>query len=340
MTRRLWLFALVLLTAFPLFAVRRRSVLPGAGRCVYGTLDDFALVLHVAVDDTHVYWFDDFLRAIKRVPKNGGAEETLGTFQTRSALDIAVDDNYVYLSSFPDDDSFDLGPGEVGAVPKSGGEYRTLAAVQYPVSITADGTYVYWADGGTIDVFGGTIASDGEIGRIRNDGTGRQALASNLSLPLDVLLDGDDVYFPETGLAEDNPSMGIRRVAKTGGPITHVDDAYAAGTLSQTATDIVYYGGELEGEIGGLLRVPKSGGHSTVLVQDPDISMGPIAYGDLVYYLTTIDDDDNVALMRVPATGGQPEELYRPDMAEFEFTVDDCGLYWGTWNGRLVKVPR
>ena len=277
MTRRHWLFALVLFTAaLPLFAAKRRSVTPGVGRCVYGTLYDQTLILDLVVDDTHVYWWDDFFRTVNRVPKNGGAVEVLASNPALNVFDIAVDDTHVYLASLIDDGTFNLGPGEVGAVPKTGGEYVTLAQVQFPTALSTDDTFVYYVNTGTIDPESGSALDDGAIVRINKDGSDPRTLAGGLSVPFDVHVDGDDVFFSETGLADDNPSQGIRRVGKNGGTVTHIDDAYAAGEITSTATDIFYYGGELDGPIGGLLRVPKSGGESTVVVQDPDIVAGPM----------------------------------------------------------------
>jgi hypothetical protein len=340
MTRRHWLFALALFAAaLPMFAAKRHAVSPGVGRCVYGALDDATLVLRVTVDDTHVYWWDDFFRSVKRVPKNGGPVETLATAMTLSVYDIAVDDTHVYLSSLPDDGTFNLGPGEIGAVPKTGGEYLTRAHVQFPIALSADNTYVYWANAGTIDPFNGTALDDGSIGRMDKDGGDQRTLAGGLSVPLDVHVDGDDVFFSETGLANDNHSQGIRRVAKTGGTVTHIDDTYAAGELTSNATDIFYYGGELAGEIGGIMRVPKTGAVSTLLVQDPEASAGPIVSDGFVYYVTVLDDDTD-AMMRVPAAGGAAEFLFEPQMSEFAFDIDECGIYFGTYHGVLRKAPK
>lgn len=272
----------VLLTLFCLVAepaaARRRAVTPGS-RCLVGPLVDDAYVPLIATDATHVYYLDEFTYVVSRVPKNGGLAETVVSLGNLAAFitDLAVDDTNVYVSTIPFTEEGALAPGDVYAAPKTGGSLRTLASdINWPLNLATDATHVYWASLGTYDPDADVLASDGKIERVRKDGTGRQTLAQGLSGPFDVLLDGDTVFFSETGDGVDNPSAGIRRVAKTGGTVTPIESSHVALDLTDNGSEIVFYGGTLNPVNIGLFRVAKSGGTVRQIVEDQEITGGPV----------------------------------------------------------------
>src|SRR6185436_14611568 len=122
-----------------------------------------------------------------------------------------------------------------------------------------DDTHVYWVSVGTIQSAEETVLADGKVERARKDGTARQTLASDLSVPFTLVLDGSDVYFGELGIAVGNRSAGTRRVPKSGGTVTHLDDDVAPVELAKTATHLVFYGWFADLPIiSGLFAVPRS----------------------------------------------------------------------------------
>ena len=328
----------------PLAAGKRRAVGspggPGNG-CPFGVIDADALSARlIAIDATDVYYLDDADGAVFRVPKRGGARTELARFEDFFVLALAIDDSTVYVAGIPDGFDATPLPGSVFAFPKSGGAYRTVVSgVTLPYDLAVDATHVYWPSFGTMNFDREEILSDGKIERVRKDGSGRQALAEGLSTPSSIVLDDASVYFGELGFAVGNPSTGVRRVAKSGGAVAHLDDQYVAATLAISDAHIVYYGGTPDASRVGMLRVAKSGGAAEFLVEDENVAGGPEVFEGQVYYVTLIDEFQD-ALMRVPVAGGMPQLLTQPDMADYDFAIDSCGVYFGTWDGPLMLTPR
>lgn len=342
MTRRAgWCaFLLLLLIAVPV-AAKRRSVSPGTGRCLFGVLDDNAYVSAIAIDATHAYYIDDFDLTLHRVPKDGGARTALTTFRGVIVTDVVVDETDVYISTIPNDFEATPPPGTVYAIPKSGGTRRTIASqVVVPIQLALDATHVYWISGGTYNFVTETVLADGKVERIRKDGSGRETLAQALSAPFGILVDGSDVYFSETGVATGSSSHGVRRIAATGGAVTHVQDTHVADIISQSATDIVFYGGKLDFSEAGIYRVPKSGGSVQQIFSGLDVYGGPRVFDGLVYFVTFDEEEFVDELWRVPVGGGTPQLVLTDLWNEYDFELDECGVYFGNAFGRVVKNPR
>ena len=343
MTRRGLALFLLLVASLPLAAQRRRSVVPGdPGRCSYGTLAELSDPPFVALDETYVYFANDFIGRIERVPKRGGDVEglyevPLGEF----VLALHVDEVNVYLAAVPLSDDLNPASGNIIAVPKSGGlPHNVATGVLFPNEIASDATHVYWVSVGTIDFIRGTAQSDGKIERARKDGSGRETLAGGLSTPFSLVLSGGDVFFSELGQATGNPSAGVRRVAKSGGQVTPMTEGWIVADLQQTAGEIVFYGARSDDSELGIHAVAKSGGAVRSIVVDEDIVAGPRVFDGFVYY-TTLGDDEEDHLMRVPVAGGAPQFLRIAYMGYPDFEVDSCAIYYGLYYGlSIVSVPR
>jgi len=323
---------------------KRRSTLPGRGNCTYGVLDKNLAISAIAMDATHVYYVDDFLSAVYRMPKNGGARTKLAELATSFAdavgiTDMIVDDTNVYLATLPFSTGDILPPGDLYAIPKNGGTPRTIAnGVVFVAQLAADATHVYWVSVGTVNVRSGQVLSDGKVERVRKDGSSRETLANGLSAPLSLVVDDASVYFAEAGVAVGNTSSGLRRVAKGGGLVVHVNDDYFIAYMTPAGDDLVFYGGN--DETGGIMRMPKTGGAAQLLAFEEFVESAPRVTDRYVYYLTFPPSAETDSLMRVPLAGGTPELIRFADSAEGEFEVDECGVYIGTIDGKLVKGPR
>jgi hypothetical protein len=333
------LLCAVLLFFVPLAAeAKGRAVGPGARDCGYGVIDEPGWANWIALDAANIYYYDEFDFTVYRVSKSGGARTPLAFLYGFTILDIDVDETNVYVAVIPEEFTRTPLPGSILAVPRTGGTYTTLASgVIFPYQLAVDGTHVYWVSYGTLDFESGTAQSDGRVERVRKDGSGRQTLAANLSLPPGLVLDADNVYFSELGLATGNPSAGVRRVAKNGGAVTHIDDQYIAADLALSDSFVVYFGGT--NTRAGILRVPKSGGPSAWIVEDKNIYGGPKVFDGQIYYANAYDDFDG-GLMRVPVSGGTPQFLGVVKMTNYDFAVDICGVYYGTYERTLMRSPR
>ena len=328
---------LFVLLVNPLYA-KRRAVTPGApGHCITGRVAILAYVVRIEQDATHVYWIDDG-GYLMRAPRLGGDVEELALLEEWIFMSMAVDDTNVYIGVLPSEAFFEPRPGSILSIPKSGGALRVhVSGVQTPFALEADNTHIYWADVGTFDIQEGSIAPNGKVERALKDGSGRQVLADNLSAPADVLLDGDNVWYGETGLADGDTTVGLYRVPKNGGAVTTVNTSVASATLSNAGDSIVVYGGNAAAD-NALFAIAKNGGAVRLLVDDDAILGEQKVAGDRAYYVT--DGEDGSSLWSVPLAGGAPtlirNDLYYSD----EFEIDGCVLVIGTREGELLRIPR
>jgi hypothetical protein len=339
MTRRLALCALaLLLAASPAFA-KRRAVMAGApGHCLTGIIDDDAYTLMVASDDRYIYWVDDGTASLRRVPKSGGASQRLAFVENWYPLSMTVDDTHVYLGVLPVEAFASPRPGSILSIPKSGGTLSVLiSGVLSPFDVETDATHLYWAATGTIDFERETITPDGRIERALKNGTGRQTLAANLSAPLDLALDGDAVWFGETGLATGDTSVGLYVVSKSGGTISTVDDQTASAHIAPVGAALVVLGGNATVD-NGLFVIRKDRGGARLLVDDPLLASGARIFEGTAYYL--VEGEESNLLYSIPVIGGTPtlvrDDVYFTD----DFEVDACAITFGTIDGTLERARR
>ena len=340
--KRLGLCTLLLLAALPAFGARRRAVAPGdPNRCTFsgGPVAHATYPEYLAADATHVYWINENAELL-RAPKLGGTDPQLVTdLFTFIPLSLAVDGDRVYIGVLPFSFTGPK-PGEILAVPKTGGAVTTLVqGVATPFGFAFDDEYIYWAATGTLDFEEEEILADGKIERARkSDGSGRQTLAQNLSAPIDVLVEGDVVYYGETGLAKNDPTVGLYRVPKNGGTIVTLDNHTASADLAFHGDSIIVWGGD-DDHLQALFRFKKDGSGKQVLLSDDNLSSGPQVVGDRIYYTTQSLDSEGYVLQWIPATGGQPVSVLTDSFVSL--LVDECSITFGsdtTFN--LERIPR
>ncbi|PYQ28204.1 MAG: hypothetical protein DMF56_17375 [Acidobacteria bacterium] len=342
MKRHVATAVLLLIVAVPLFAKHRAVSSPGnKAACNYGVLDPDVFVNTLTIDATHVYYIDEFDTTLYRIPKSGGARQQLAQFPEVLVTAIAVDDANVYVATIVGDFSATIPPGDIWAIPKAGGTPRTIASgVLFVTQLASDATHVYWVSVGTVKLDEEEILSDGKVERVTKDGSSRQVLASGLSTPTTLSVDDANVYFGERGSAVGNPSIGLRRVAKSGGTTTYLLDDHLVADLAISDNDLVFVGASATGTAAaGLFRVARTGGAVQTLVEDENIDSPPHIVAGQVYYIT-LPDESSDALMRVPLAGGNAVLLRAANAVGNDFAVDDCGTYIGTNEDALVKGTR
>jgi len=339
MTRRLICLVLVVVAvSTPALAARRRAVTPGSpGHCKLGTVAYFASPFLFTKDATHVYWIDDFDAKLFRAPLDGGEVEDLGaSFNDYVTWAMTTDATTVYIAASPTAIIDGPAPGFILTVPKNGGALATLVSgVSTPLDVEADDTHVYWAAAGTLDFPGQHIPSDGKIERVRKDGSARQALVEDLSTPVDVELEGDQVWYGETGFADDDPTVGVYRVAKTGGAVTTLNATVIAPALAVTNDAVIVEGGTATVD-GGIIRVPKDGSAIRVLAQDENITGAPVVFDGRVYYIT--EGEEANSLFSVPLDGSATARLVRDDLYYISnFFVDECAITAALENANIER---
>lgn len=326
--------------ALPALA-RRRSITPGGpGHCVDTTLAAATYAQVLAQDAQHVYFVNEF-GEIARVPKLGGevqaVADSLGEWLP---LSMVVDDTHVYIGALPFDALLAPRPGAILKVPKNGGVVSTLLSdVLMPFEVALDATHVYWASVGTLDFTAGSVAPDGKVERVKKDGTARQTLADDLSAPLSLALDASDVYFGQTGIADGNPTIGLYRVAKSGGAVATLDDDTIVITLALDGNTIVLLGGNETS--GGLLATEKTMPAALRVLDDVQSIAGDLRIADRrVYFLEQPDESEVAELSWVSIDAPAGRIGVRKDLDGDEFLLDGCAAVVNTMDGDLVRIRR
>lgn len=344
MRHRLAVCALILLVAFPTLAARRRAVAPGQpSRCSFTSgplvLDAFTDTL--ATDGQYLYWVDSFEGQVFRTPLDGSGEpvELARIGEDWLVLSMTVDATNVYISAVPFSIIIAPVPGEIMTFPKTGGAPVTLVAgINMPWTVETDATHVYWVSAGTFDFSEETITNDGKIERVLKNGSGREALVENLSAPLDLALEGDVLYYGETGIADGDPTMGLYRIAKSGGTVTTIQNTTAVAEIDLTADSIVFWGGNEELD-NSLLRIGKDGTGLTLLVEDEFLFAGPRIFDNRAYYVTEGDGSDLIRWVNIDNPGPPVTVVAAYVSADFE--LDACGvIYADVMDSQIWRKPR
>ncbi|MBN1605356.1 MAG: SMP-30/gluconolactonase/LRE family protein [Polyangiaceae bacterium] len=186
-----------------------------------------------------------------------------------------------------------------------------------PYGIALDSEFVYF-----IDNTGGTVNKVAKSG----DPTSPLVLASgqigvNL-VAAEAELDGA-VFFTLGG-----PDGGVSKVNKTPGPVTVVASVPDAWEIALDQTDVYFTA------VGGLYRVPKTGGAPTRLATLSD-NPGSVAIdGDTVYF----NDKEAGTVNRLPKDGSSTvaEVLANLQAMPDGIAVDQSNVYWTCYGGEAV----
>jgi hypothetical protein len=194
------------------------------------------------------------------------------------------------------------------------------------VTIDIDGNDLFFASLGTPQ--GEDLKADGSIQRLRKDGSNRQTLAANLSGPFWVDARDGFVWFSESGLATGNDSAGVRRVAASGGAITHLVDDTPTVELVVDDANVYFAAHHLDSGDTDIVRVPRGGGARTTLVSGLDPDAGALALsGPNLYFIA----DDLQSINSVPVAGGSRRVIKIVDVETDNLAIDDCLIYYGTF---------
>jgi hypothetical protein len=265
--------------------------------------------LSYASDADWVYGFDDEA-AIVRVPRTGGAAETLIPGAGANSGNLLVDDRYLFwlFGTF--------GNREIRRAPKSGGSFTNIYVGPLNSAVVMDADHLYFMSatnilsslpksGGSATEFGGTSADgiwmagvDGQyvhyvtlddhqadipwtFNRVRKTGGAEEVLTTLARTTSDFPRPFTDDNYIFAWLGDQ-----IVRVSKTDGAVDILHQGPGAHFLGAALDDTHLYWTSSDGmSHAWLTRIDKSGGDATVLVDTMTaLGQGMTLTGDSVYY--------------------------------------------------------
>ena len=219
----------------------------------------------IALDATHVYWSSE--AAIRRVPREGGAIETLADAQP-IPMGLAVDEGFVYWANHNDP--------SIRRVPKTGGQWSELAVdIEGGGAfsmVVLDESYVY------------ARGNCGEIVRIAKSGGPVEPVVSSEGCIGGIAIDEQWVYY-----AVDSHGGAIARVPKSGGveQVLAPAEVAAAGGYTGGAPGIAVDAERvvwMSSNTGRVLSVPKAGGDVKELATGIHMGQDVVTDGEHVYW--------------------------------------------------------
>ena len=279
-----------------------------AGRCQPVRLAiDRSNLLWMAVDATHVYFYENGLQRIARVAKTGVTVEIVsGT--PGGYPPAALDETNIYLNV----------AGGVRVVPKSNLGQGSMILAGY-AAIAADADNVYAVP--SPQTSGGII-----IGRSAKPGGAVQPIG-NATIGDVTTQDKDFLYVASYD--------GIRKLDKRGSapdaaPSPLFTPAVEPGDVAVDAK-YVYYASAATGAI---KRVPKQGGTADVLASGVDAPNTVAVDGSGIYFTS----EEAGLILSCPLTGclGDPVVLAERQAQPHALAVDDVAVYWITRRGGTV----
>jgi hypothetical protein len=186
----------------------------------------------IALDDRYVYWAS--LDVLRRAPLAGGAPVTLATGNFLRGMKLDGDHVYFFQSR--------QGAGSIDRVLKEGGESERLASALSPSALAIRGGDLFWSDSAA-------LVDEGSINRLALDGSATNVMATGLTQPASLAIDGDHLYFRSDGstciIGGDSPSAecfggGIQRLPLTGGAVEAVSASSPSGDFVLTDSGIYF----------------------------------------------------------------------------------------------------
>lgn len=236
-------------------------------------------------DAQSLYWVQESSTdgSIMKMPLAGGAPATIakGIVQPDS---LRIDDGFAYWIAYGDQ-------GGIHRTSLAGGAVADLVTAPVPIpfrGLALDANYVYYTD-----------APAGAVRRVPKTGGPPMDVATGLSGPSDIVVDGTEVYVIETG------EVGaIAKVPAEGGaPVRIAQNQAAPGSLFVTASDVYWIDAGLfdtatQKYVGaGVMKVAKTGGGAPAMIAAADGAGALFVDGGDVYF--TVDD----VVMRLRGAG-------------------------------------
>jgi hypothetical protein len=198
--------------------------------------------VRVGLDDTHVYWTNEIGSAILRVPKALGAQQTV-TNQANTPYGFAVGASSIYFAEL-------RAGGSVASVPKSGGAPNPIATGEnWPFEVTLTASHLYWTQ----------LANNAALRRAPLAGGPAETVLGGLANPTAVTNDGTNLYLAVLGNGA-NKSQ-IFSIAIASGASSLIADAQAQPRGLAVDEQHLYW---TNGGNGTVMRIAKDGSDNLV----------------------------------------------------------------------------
>jgi len=191
-----------------------------------------------------------------------------------------------------------------------------------------DAGYVYYT---TWQLYG----SRGDLGKIRKDGQGGQALTSLHLEPRGLALDDRTIYY----------TAGIRlnTMPKEGGKEGTLDDKFSSQNITLDDKNIYGIPGNY-GPYDRVAKIAKSGGASAELAsaKRPPAKTGLNGYNAIAVDAAGIyvTDSGNGRILKFALAGGKPQTLATGLKKPFALATDNSTIYFSLAAGVLMSVPK
>ncbi|MDC0744240.1 EB domain-containing protein [Polyangium mundeleinium] len=287
----------------------------------------------VLADGDHVYFTHYGAGgAVLRVPKAGGAIETVVPASSWTESLVADADSLYYLDS-----------DQVKRASKDGSGASLLAADQVgSMSIAVDASFVYWID-----------PVDQAVRRVSKAGGTPQTLVKDEDLTPDMvprmIADDTTLYWSATGAwlipgFHATPKEGGELLLLDGAPSTH----FVADSMFLFWIDQEHYVGDATPA--RLVRSRKDGSEAKTLTDwtsdyPSDLAAGMAQDENYLYWA----NGQARIMNRIPKTGGEPVEIFSSPDPIHQFAVDTSCLYYvavrvshetGETTSSLLRAPR
>jgi len=287
----------------------------------------------IAVDGTDVYWVNQGVAEVSKVPIGGGKVTTLYSEAAISAgVGIALDATSVYWTM----NFQERGSGSLAKIGKGGGSPVLLATDEPRLAgVAVDDANAYWTSGFSPD-------TQAKLNSVPIDGGTPTALLTTSFTNL-IAVDATDVYWPTRHAG--NGENCIMKMPKHGGPQMQVgcyrDEPFG---LALDATDVYWTSnnsGSSDGgfhPVGTILKVSKNGGTPIILASD-QFQPRAIAIDDESVFWSNHNDVDG-SLLKVSKNGGTPVVLASGQAPYiFAIAVDETSIYWANAQpGVIMKL--
>lgn len=289
------------------------------GTCMAGACQPIRLavdrsnLLWMTIDATHVYFCENAVQRLGRVPKAGGAVELVSSscsFQPASAV---IDDTTIFVND----------SAGVRAVPKVSLGAGTLI-LPGAVAVASDATSLFVLR--TVEPVVAGMSSVTELARsAKPNGT-----------PVAIARAGGTTRFAQDATTlYAAASDGIHQFAKN--PAAGVDAGSSLLVANAEPADLavdstyVYYASRTTGSV---KRVTKVGGISDVMASGVDAPTAIAVDASGIYFAS----EDGGLIMSCPLTGcpGDPLILAERQAQPYAIAVDDVAVYWITRRGGTV----
>ncbi|MBW2527018.1 MAG: hypothetical protein JRI23_22750, partial [Deltaproteobacteria bacterium] len=276
-----------------------------AGDCsAFSLASDFGTVLSLAVDANNVYWANQQNSTVESVPVGGGGV-TLLKPGAGNAWYVTLDGTHVYWAN----ESTNL----LGRVPKGGGADDVVVAGHADAVGVNDTTAFYLQDQG--------------LWTTPKAGGGSPVNVASFSVPLDLVVDGDDVFVSDAGL------QGIRHYDASTNSAVQLYVLVGNDVPNRIALDAshIFFTGGGNGKVWSGTR---DGQTLTEIVALSGNTAGLALSATHVYFT----DSFNGEIRRVPKAGGAHELIATGQADAGPIGVDANAVYWArTTGGDIYK---